>query len=98
VILPRERHEAWLDPEFGDAEKLAGMLVPYPAAEVKAYPVSTLVNSAKVEDERCVSRERALGGPHFLRLDALAFHLAGATLTSTFPTHALRAHQMKVTP
>jgi putative SOS response-associated peptidase YedK len=54
VILPWERHEAWLDPEFGDTERLAAMLGPYPVGEVKAYPVSTLVNNARVEDERCV--------------------------------------------
>jgi hypothetical protein len=52
VILPREGHEAWLDPGFGDTEKLAALLVRFPANEVKAYPVSTLVNIARVEDAR----------------------------------------------
>jgi putative SOS response-associated peptidase YedK len=54
VILPKEHHEQWLDPEFQDTDKLAQLLVPYPAGEVKTYPVSTLVNSAKFEDARCI--------------------------------------------
>src|SRR5262249_37131043 len=54
VILPREHHEQWLDPKFEDTSRLASLLVPYPAREVKTHPVSTLVNNARFEDERCV--------------------------------------------
>jgi putative SOS response-associated peptidase YedK len=54
VILPKEHHAQWLDPECQDTDALARLLVPYPADEVKAYAVSTLVNSTKVEDARCI--------------------------------------------
>jgi putative SOS response-associated peptidase YedK len=55
VILPREHHEQWLDPNFQETDKLARLLVPYPAGEVKAYPVLPLVNDPKFEDERCLA-------------------------------------------
>lgn len=54
VILPPDSHQQWLDPEFQDIEKLVPLLRPYPAAEMKAYPVSTLINNPKFEDSRCI--------------------------------------------
>jgi putative SOS response-associated peptidase YedK len=54
VILPTDHHEQWLDPKFQDTDRLATLLVPCPAGEVKTYPVPTLVNSAKLEDARCI--------------------------------------------
>jgi len=54
VILPTQHHEQWLDPKLQDTGKLAELLVPYPGTEMKAYPVSTLVNNPKFEDARCV--------------------------------------------
>jgi hypothetical protein len=55
VQTRREHHEQWLDPEFQDTDRLAQLLVPYPARQVKAYPVSPLVNNPKFEDERCIA-------------------------------------------
>jgi putative SOS response-associated peptidase YedK len=54
VILPSEDYDLWLDPEFQDKAKLLSMLKPYPADEMTAYPVSTLVNSPKNEKKECV--------------------------------------------
>jgi len=45
VILKKTTENIWLDPEFEDVEKLKGMLVPYAANLMEAYPVSTLVNT-----------------------------------------------------
>src|SRR5512133_1261386 len=45
VILPREAYESWLDINPQKPETLQKLLAPYPAAEMTAYPVSTLVNS-----------------------------------------------------
>ena len=45
VILPREGYAHWLDPSPLFPVDLNSLLVPYPAAEMIAYPVSTLVNS-----------------------------------------------------
>lgn len=45
VILPREAYEPWLDTAPQKPETLQKLLAPYPAAEMTAYPVSTLVNS-----------------------------------------------------
>lgn len=55
VILPPECWEAWLDPEYNDAADLQGMLVPYPADEMRAYPVSTRVNSPKNDDAELIA-------------------------------------------
>jgi putative SOS response-associated peptidase YedK len=49
VILPESVHGEWLDPENEKADALQRLLRPYPAEEMRAYPVRTLVNSAKNE-------------------------------------------------
>jgi putative SOS response-associated peptidase YedK len=45
VILPREAYSRWLDPAPRQASDLQDLLVPYPAEEMKAYPISTAVNA-----------------------------------------------------
>lgn len=49
VILPEEAHAEWLDPKNERTDGLQGLLKPYPAEEMRAYPVSQRVNSAKNE-------------------------------------------------
>jgi putative SOS response-associated peptidase YedK len=56
VILPSEHHEQWLDPKFQNTEALARLLVPSRAEDMKAYPVSTMVNNPKFEDPCCAER------------------------------------------
>jgi putative SOS response-associated peptidase YedK len=45
VILSKHDYAQWLDPAPSSAERLASLLRPYPAEEMSAHPVSTLVNS-----------------------------------------------------
>ena len=45
VILPVDAYAKWLDPAPRFPDDLNSLLVPYPAEEMLAYPVSTLVNS-----------------------------------------------------
>ncbi|SDI64122.1 SOS response-associated peptidase [Natribacillus halophilus] len=47
VILSREHEQKWLDPTMNDPEKATNLLQPFPANEMKAYQVSTNVNSPK---------------------------------------------------
>ncbi len=47
VILPARDYDRWLDPQLQDPEALKPLLRPYPAADMEAWPVSTLVNSPK---------------------------------------------------
>ena len=54
VILAPADYDLWLDPEFQDKEKLQSLLRPYPADEMTAYPVSTLVNSPRNENPMCI--------------------------------------------
>ena len=54
VILRREDYDRWLDPAVTDAAMLKGLLVPYPAAEMVAYPVSTMVNAPRNDRPECV--------------------------------------------
>ena len=44
VILPRAAEAAWLDPAITEPEVLLRLLQPYPAASMRAYPVSFAVN------------------------------------------------------
>ena len=54
VILSPDDYDLWLDPEFQDKEKLQSLLRPYPADELAAYPVSTVVNNPRNEKPECV--------------------------------------------
>jgi len=49
VILAREDYDEWLDPEERGPEALGHLLKPYPASEMRAYPVSTAVNNPRVD-------------------------------------------------
>jgi putative SOS response-associated peptidase YedK len=50
VILHERDYEAWLDPKNDGAEALAKLLVPFPAEEMRAYPVSTRVNNTRNDE------------------------------------------------
>ena len=54
VILPPGAYKQWLTPGESDTRDLAGLLKPYPASEMKAYPVSTLVNNPANEMPECI--------------------------------------------
>jgi putative SOS response-associated peptidase YedK len=54
VILPPSDYNLWLDPEFQGKERLLSMLGSYPAKEMKAIPVSTVVNNPRNEKPECV--------------------------------------------
>lgn len=47
VILTRENEKEWLNPALQDKDKLKSMLLPFEAALMEAYPVSSEVNSPK---------------------------------------------------
>jgi putative SOS response-associated peptidase YedK len=54
VILHPGDYELWLDEDVRKRELLSDLLRPYPASEMTAYPVSTLVNSARSQGEELV--------------------------------------------
>lgn len=54
VILSRENEERWLSHDPPAHQELARILAPYPAAAMTRLPVSDLVNSPAVDDERLV--------------------------------------------
>lgn len=47
VILTRENEKEWLNPTLQDKDILKSMLLPYDAALMETYPVSSDVNSPK---------------------------------------------------
>jgi putative SOS response-associated peptidase YedK len=49
VIVRPEHYAGWLDPTLSDPRALAPMLEQFPAEEMRAYPVSKRVNSARNE-------------------------------------------------
>ena len=54
VILPQEDYQTWLTPGEGDPDQLSEMLRPYPADQMVAYPVSTLVDNPRNDLPQCV--------------------------------------------
>jgi putative SOS response-associated peptidase YedK len=54
VILDERDAAAWLDPTNEDTEQLNSLLKPCPSDEIRAYPVSTRVNSSKNEGPELV--------------------------------------------
>jgi putative SOS response-associated peptidase YedK len=56
VILSADLCGPWLDPAIEDVAALQGMLQPYPAEEMTAFPISTLVNSPRNESPECIAR------------------------------------------
>ncbi|NGQ95608.1 SOS response-associated peptidase [Brevibacillus sp. SYP-B805] len=54
VILRPEDMDIWLDREKFDADMLHSLLVPYNAAKMKAYPVSSIVGSPKNDVPACI--------------------------------------------
>jgi len=53
VILPASAYDRWLDPD-AKPETLQGLLCPYKAKDLDAYPVSTYVNSPKNQGPKCL--------------------------------------------
>ncbi len=56
VILPRNAYAQWLDPAPRQPPSLQELLVPYPAEEMEAYPVSSLVNSPGNDTSELIAR------------------------------------------
>ena len=56
VILHPEDYALWLDEDVRKTDLLRELLQPYPAQEMTAYPVSTLVNSTRQQGAGLVDR------------------------------------------
>jgi putative SOS response-associated peptidase YedK len=54
VILPKSAYDFWLNPEIHDPKRLEPLLVPFPADEMEAYPVSRLVNDPENDVPECI--------------------------------------------
>lgn len=54
VILPEEAYSLWLDPTLKNTVYLSGLLKPYEANEMEAYPVSTIVNNPRNDYSECI--------------------------------------------
>jgi putative SOS response-associated peptidase YedK len=59
LIIAREDWDRWLDPELSDPAEIEKLLQPFPAEQMRAYPVSTRVNSANNDDPTLIE---PLGG------------------------------------
>ena len=53
VVLHDDQFARWLDPKLTDTQELSTILQPYSREPMGAYPVSTFVNKAANNDERC---------------------------------------------
>ncbi|MBX7246399.1 MAG: SOS response-associated peptidase [Candidatus Sumerlaeaceae bacterium] len=57
VIISKADHAQWLDVSTDNAESIKGLLVPYPARGMTAYPVSTKVNNPRNDTPECALPE-----------------------------------------
>jgi putative SOS response-associated peptidase YedK len=55
VILDPKNYDEWLDRDLQDPEPLQRMLQPYPPKKMQLVPVSTLVNSPRNDNPKCVA-------------------------------------------
>jgi putative SOS response-associated peptidase YedK len=65
VILRPEDYDLWLDPGVTDPARVAELLKPYDARQMRKYPVSDFVNRTENEGPECgreVAEEGALQG------------------------------------
>ena len=58
-VLPRERWDAWLDPDVGDAEQVRALLDPLPPGRFETYPVSRRVGDVRDAGPSCSTRPRS---------------------------------------
>jgi len=54
VILSSNDYDLWLNSEVQDREQLEFLFEPFPSSDMKAFPVSTTVNSPKNDRPECV--------------------------------------------
>ncbi|OGO40266.1 MAG: hypothetical protein A2Z04_09340 [Chloroflexi bacterium RBG_16_57_9] len=54
VILDPQAYDLWLDPADQDPKVLAEWLKPYPAGQMTAYAVSTVVNNPAIDVPECI--------------------------------------------
>lgn len=67
VILKPEDYDLWLQPgEMKPADLMPLLLNPYPADQMAAYPVSTLVNSPKNDNPTLIEPDYPLNQPGLL--------------------------------
>ena len=66
VILLKEAEDLWLDSSLVDHHRLLDLLQPYPADEMNAYAVSSLVNSVKNDSPECIEPVSAATEPQLL--------------------------------
>ena len=55
MILSKEEEDIWLNSESKE-DDLLKLFEPFPEKEMEAYAVSTLVNSAKIQDGEAILR------------------------------------------
>lgn len=56
VILKKEDEDGWLNPDNSEPEQLGNFLYSYPASDMEAYPVSSIVNSPRNNNPGIIKR------------------------------------------
>ena len=54
AILSEKLEEVWLDPKLTDIRQIVGMLAPYPPDQMRSYPVTPVLNSAKFDQPELI--------------------------------------------
>ena len=54
VILTRDNEAGWIDPDLTDEMRAVALLRPYQGEQMRAYEVSTIVNSPRNDSPECI--------------------------------------------
>ena len=55
VILSQDYYEAWMNPKETNSSRLKSLLLPYPSDRMKAYPISSRVNTPKNDESTLIT-------------------------------------------
>ena len=56
VILDPGAFDLWLDPQVEEPDRLKPLLKPYPASKMTRIPISTRINSPKMDDPMLIEQ------------------------------------------
>lgn len=57
AILKREDEDIWLNRGNRDTDRLLALLTPYPAEQMRAYPVTAKVGNVRYDTKECIEEE-----------------------------------------
>jgi SOS response associated peptidase (SRAP) len=94
VIMSREAWSAWLGETVASADELQALLKPYPAERMRAYSVSSRVNSVKHDDAGLIEPMMASGGVRVCQVGGLSLERGRRRAAFSSRSRLLRRYRL----